>query len=112
MIVEDISPQAVAHDSGAIVASTGRHSFAYARGGRTVTLPVEPLETYYLRLPDEPVWSDGTVLGPAEINQLVADVTDTFQHWGERCEFVTSDDPRVLRSLDQLVTYLRAEATQ
>lgn len=112
MIVEDISPQAVAHDSGAIVASTGRHSFVYARGGRTVSLAVEPLDTYYLRLPDPLAWSDGEPLDPAEVEQLRADVTATFAHWGERCEFVPSDDPRILRTLDELVTYLRAEATQ
>ena len=112
MIVQELSPQAVVHDSGAIVASTGRHSFVYARDGRTVSLDVEPLETYYVRLPERPVWSDGTLLTQADADQLVADVRATFEHWGERCELVAPDDPRILRTLDQLVTYLRAEATQ
>lgn len=112
MIVEDLGPQAVVHDTGAIVASTGRSSFVYARRGRTLPLAVEPLDVYYVRLPDRPAWDDGTLLSQDEADQLLADVRATFEHWGERCEFVAPDDPRVLSTLDQLVTYLRAEATQ
>lgn len=112
MISQEISPQAVAHDSGAIVASTSRESFVYALAGRTINLPVEPLEVYYLRLPEAPTWSDGTPLSQAEADQMLADVTETFRHWGERCEFIAPDDPRILRTLDALVTYIRAEAMQ
>ncbi|WP_375500249.1 hypothetical protein [uncultured Jatrophihabitans sp.] len=110
MIVEELGSQAVAHDSGAIVASVARDSFVYARAGRTISLPVEPLDIYYVRLPDTAVWSDGRPLGADEAQQLLADVTATFEHWGERCELVRPDDPRILRTLDQLVTYIRAEA--
>lgn len=112
MIVEEISPQAVVHDSGAIVASTGRHSFVYAREGRTLPLSIEPLETYYVRLPDSPSWDDGTPLDQDEMRRVLSDVADTFTHWGQRCEFIYPDDPRILRTLDQLVTYLQAEASQ
>lgn len=112
MIVDEISPQAVVHDSGAIVASTGRTSFVYAHTGRTLPLSVEPLEVYYVRLPDAPSWDDGTPLTQDEMQQVLSDVADTFVHWHERCEFVYPNDPRVLRTLDQLVTYVRAEANQ
>jgi hypothetical protein len=111
MIVEDISPQAVAHDSGGVVASTGRHAFVYARDGRTLALPVEPLETYYLRLPARPTWSDGTPLTQGEADQLVADVRASFEHWNERCEFVAPGDPRILSTLDAVVDFIRAEAS-
>jgi hypothetical protein len=110
VIVDEIGAQAVAHDSGAIVASTARDAFVYARGGRTITLPVEPLATYYFRLPESPTWSDGTPLTPEEGRQLLADVAATFDHWGERCEFVAPDDPRILRSLEAVVDYVRTQA--
>lgn len=110
MIVEDLAPQAVRHDSGAIVASTGRHSVAYARAGRVVSLSVEPLETYFFRLPATAAWDDGAVLSEDERRVLIADVTATFEHWGERCEFVLPGDPRILTTLDQIATYIRAEA--
>ena len=111
MIVDEIGAQAVAHDSGAIVASTSRDTFVYARAGRTITLPVEPLDTYYLRLPPAPAWSDGTPLTPEEGQQLVADVAATFEHWGLACEFVAPDDPRILRTFDGLVSYIRSQAS-
>jgi hypothetical protein len=110
VIIDELGPQAVVHDSGAVVASVARDRFVYARDGRTLSLPVEPLAVYYVRLPDSPVWSDGTPLDAAEARQLLADVAATFEHWGERCEFVRPDDPRILRTLDQLVTYIRTEA--
>lgn len=110
MIVDEIGAQAVAHDSGAIVASTARDAFVYARGGRTITLPVEPLDVYYLRLPDAPTWSDGVPLSPDEGQQLLDDVAATFEHWGERCEFVRPDDPRILRTLEAVVDFVRTQA--
>ena len=110
MIVEELGAQAVAHDSGAIVASVARTEFVYARAGRTLALSVEPLDVYHVRLPDRPAWSDGEPLTADEAQQLLADVAATFEHWGERCEFIRPDDPRILRSLDQLITYIRSEA--
>jgi hypothetical protein len=109
--VRDVSAQAVAHDSGAIVASASREQFVYARGGRQLRLQVEPLETYYVRLPTDPSWDDGTPLTQQDADQLLIDVRETFQHWGERCEFVAPGDPRILSTLDALVDYIRAEAS-
>lgn len=108
--MKDLAAQAVLHDDGAIVASTGRHTFVYARAGRSLSLHVEPLNVYYVRLPDEPRWDDGTPLTTDEVQQMAADVTATFTRWGEVCEIIAADDPRILRSLDQLVDYIRSEA--
>jgi hypothetical protein len=110
MIVDELTAQAVVHDSGAIVASTARDSFVYARDGRSLRLHVEPLDVYYVRLPHAPQWDDGTPLTEEQAAQLLADVADTFAHWGERCEFVYPDDPRILHTLDDLVGYLRSQA--
>lgn len=110
MIIDEIGAQAVAHDSGGVVASVARDSFVYARAGRTVALPVEALDVYYFRLPDAPRWDDGTELRDDEAQQLLADVADTFAHWGQRCEFVFPGDPRILPDLDSLVGWITANA--
>lgn len=109
MVIEDISKQAVAHDSGAVVASVDRFALVYARGGRTSRVHIEPLDTYYVRLPERLAWDDGPPLTAEEAQQAQRDIADTFAHWGQRCEFVPPDDPRVLHSLDELVTYIRAQ---
>jgi len=109
VIIEEIGKQAVAHDSGAIVASLDRFALAYARGGRSWRVAIEPLDTYYVRLPASPAWDDGTPLTPDEAQQAQRDIADTFAHWGLQHEYVPPGDPRVLQSLDALVTYIRAQ---
>jgi hypothetical protein len=49
-------------------------------------------------------------LTPDEGQQLLADVAATFDHWGERCEFVAPDDPRILRTLEAVVDFVRTQA--
>ena len=109
MIIEEIGKQAVAHDSGAIVASLDRFALVYARNGKSWRVAIEPLDTYYVRLPARPVWEDGTPLTIDEAHQAQRDIVETFAHWGQSCEFVLPNDPRVLRTLDELVTYIRAQ---
>jgi hypothetical protein len=109
LVIEDITKQAVAHASGAVVASVDRFALVYARGGRSWRVHIEPLDTYYVRLPPQPTWDDGSSLTADDAQQAQRDIADTFAHWGQRCEFVPPDDPRVLPSLDQLVTYIRAQ---
>ena len=109
MVIEDITKQAVAHASGAVVASVDRFALVYARGGRSWRVPVEPLDTYYVRWPDQPAWDDGTPLTADDAQQAQRDLADTFAHWGQRCEFVMPGDPRVLHGLDELMTYIRAQ---
>lgn len=109
MIVEDLGAQAVVSDSGAVIASKDRFTLTYARAGRTIGVGIEPLDTYYIRLPEPAVWSDGAPLSPPEAQQLVDDLADACAHWGIRCEFVFPDDPRILRSLDDLVAAIRSQ---
>jgi hypothetical protein len=109
MIIDEIGTQAVAHDSGAIVASADRFALVYARGGKAMRVRVEPLATYYIRWPDRPAWDDGVPLDAAESEQAQRDLADTLEHWGFAAEFVRPGDPRILASLDDLVTYIRAQ---
>ena len=46
-----------------------------------------------------------------EAQRLLTDVAATFEHWGERCEFVRPDDPRIPGRFDRLITHIRSEAT-
>ena len=109
MIIEEISPQAVVHASGAVVASTDRFGLVYARRGKAWRVHIEPLDTYYVRLPDQPTWDDATPLTDEDLGQAQRDIADTFAHWELPYEFVRPGDPRILRTLDELVTYIRAQ---
>ena len=109
MIIDEIGPQAVAHESGGIVASIDRFTLIYARGGKTWQVRIEPLSTYYIRWPARPTWNDGTLLTAEEIEQSRRDIADTCAHWGLPCDIVDPGDPRVLANLDELVTYIRSQ---
>jgi hypothetical protein len=110
VIVQDLTPQAVLHDSGGIVASVDRFTLTYARNGKTVDFNIEPLETYYVRLEANPRWDDGSPITSDEAQQIMAELRATLEHWGVGCEFVLPDDPRILRTIDQVVAAIREQA--
>ena len=81
--------------TGAEVRRLDRDTLAYDLDGRRWTLPVESsVGSMGIWLPKRPVWSDGTALTPAEIDQARAVLERVARHWKATLEFVPPDpDP-------------------